>query len=140
MTQLTTDSAVTMGVHHVGLTVPDLAAATAFFVETLGYARVGEKPDYPAVFLSDGSVMVTLWQVQHPSGAAPFDRKRVLGLHHLALRVDGAPALAALHTRLLGASGVEIEFAPEPLGNGPTTHMMCSMPGGLRIEFIAPAA
>ena len=32
------------------------------------------------------------------------------------------------------------ELAPEPLGDGPTQHMMCSIPGGIRTEFIAPAA
>lgn len=44
----------TPGVHHVGLTVPDLAAARRFFVEELGYQQRGERPDYPAAFVSDG--------------------------------------------------------------------------------------
>ena len=35
--------------------------------------------------------------------------------------------------------GVSIEFAPEPLGGGPTRQMMCYIPGGIRVEFIAPA-
>jgi hypothetical protein len=34
---------------------------------------------------------------------------------------------------------VKIEFAPEPLGGGPTRHMMCAIPGGIRLELIAPA-
>jgi catechol 2,3-dioxygenase-like lactoylglutathione lyase family enzyme len=58
----------TQGVHHAGLTVPDLAAAQAFFQEALGFRRVGE------------------------------------------------------------------------LGGGATRHMMCAMPGGIRLELIAPAA
>ena len=140
MTHHATAATATKGAHHIGLTVPDLKRAKAFFTDTLGYTQVGEKPDYPAVFLSDGSLMVTLWQVQNPSGAVPFDRKHVIGLHQLALRVDGEGALATLHERLVAADDVEIEFAPEPLGDGPTTHMMCYMPGGIRIEFIAPAA
>ena len=44
------DTAVTQGAHHVGLTVPDLTATRAFFVDILGYDQVGEVPDYPAVF------------------------------------------------------------------------------------------
>ena len=128
----------TLGAHHVGLTVPDLGAARVFFEQALGFDAVGEVPDYPAVFLHDGSVMITLWQAEEPATATPFDRRRNLGLHHLALRVADAGALAALHAELAARDDVEVEFAPEPLGGGPTGHMMCSIPGGLRLELIAP--
>ncbi len=131
---------MTRGVHHVGLTVPNLAETRTFFLETLGYRQVGEAPDYPAVFLSDGQVMVTLWQAEEPQQARPFDRKRGIGLHHLALAVENEVALKGLHARLARASGVTVEFAPEPLGGGPSQHMMCAIPGGIRVEFIAPAA
>jgi catechol 2,3-dioxygenase-like lactoylglutathione lyase family enzyme len=130
----------TQGVHHAGLTVPDLAAARAFFEEALGFSAVGEVPDYPAVFLSDGSVVVTLWQAEDPATAVPFDRRRGIGLHHLALRVAGPAELDALHRELAERKDVEIEFAPEPLGGGPTRHMMCAIPGRIRLELIAPAA
>ena len=132
-------TAATQGAHHIGLTVPDLAKARTFFIETLGFDQVGERPEYPAVFVSDGTIMLTLWQAQDPSSAVAFDRKNVIGLHHLALKVDGADALAALHAKLEQTDGVEIEFAPEPLRDGPTRHMMCAIPGGIRMEFIAPA-
>lgn len=131
---------ITRGAHHVGLTVPDLARARAFFVETLGFDQVGEVPDYPAAFVTDGTIMITLWQVRDPADAVPFDRRNVIGLHHLALRVDGAEALEALHERLRAEADVAVEFAPEPLRGGPTRHMMCAIPGGIRVEFIAPAA
>ena len=132
-------TAVTRGAHHVGLTVPSLEASKRFFTETLGYEQVGEVPDYPAAFLTDGKLMITLWQAADPDHATPFDRKNVIGLHHLALAVD-RDALEGLHSRLLDAKDVAIEFAPEPLGGGPTRHMMCSIPGGIRVEFIAPAS
>jgi catechol 2,3-dioxygenase-like lactoylglutathione lyase family enzyme len=134
------ETAITHGLHHLGLTVPDLAATKAFFVDTLGFRQVGEKPDYPAVFLSDGTTMITLWQAAAPASATPFDRKANIGLHHFAMRVDNAAALDALHTKLKATAGVDIEFAPEPLGGGPTRHMMCYIPGGIRMEFIATAA
>ncbi len=132
--------AVTRGVHHVGLTVPDLAAARSFFLEALHYQQLGEVPDYPAVFLSDGGTMITLWQAEDSESAAPFDRKRVIGLHHVSLAVDNEVALKDLHQRLERRDDVEIEFAPEPLGGGPTQHMMTLIPGGIRVEFIAPSA
>ena len=132
-------SPATKGVHHVGLTVPDLEKTKAFFIETLGYNQVGEVPDYPAVFLSDGEIMITLWQAVDPVNAVPFDRKNVIGLHHLALIVENDAALDHLYERLQNTDGVRIEFAPEPLGGGPTRQMMCYIPGGIRVEFIAPA-
>jgi catechol 2,3-dioxygenase-like lactoylglutathione lyase family enzyme len=131
------DNAVTHGAHHIGLTVPDLSATRSFFVDVLGYDQVGEVPDYPAVFLSDGGTMITLWQAEDPAQAVPFDRKNVIGLHHLALKVDGADTLDDLHRTLEAQTGVDIEFAPEPLGGGPAKHMMCAIPGGIRVEFIA---
>ena len=134
------ENAVTQGAHHIGLTVPDLAKARAFFIDTLGFSLVGEVPDYPAAFLSDGAIMITLWQASDPEAAVAFDRKNVIGLHHLAFKVDGADALDRLHGALTAAEGVAVEFAPEPLMGGPTKHMMCAIPGGIRVEFIAPAA
>ena len=128
----------TAGAHHVGLTVPDLAAAVAFFKDGLGFEVVGEVPDYPAAFLSDGSVMITLWQAENGEDATPFDRRRNLGLHHLAIAVRPG-ALDDLHKRLDERDDVSVEFAPELLGGGPTRHMMTRIVGGIRVEFIAPA-
>jgi len=131
---------LTRGVHHVGLTVPSLKDANAFFIDVLGFDQIGEVPDYPATVLSDGNIMITLWQAEDAANATPFDRKNVIGLHHLALIVEDQAALDAMHDRLQNAEGTGIEFAPEPLGGGPTRHMMCYIPGGIRVEFIAPAS
>ncbi|MFB3079622.1 MAG: VOC family protein, partial [Lysobacterales bacterium] len=115
MTEENTNGSITRGVHHIGLTVPDLEQTRAFFLETLGYDQVGEVPDYPAVFVSDGSIMITLWQASDPASAVPFDRKNGIGLHHLAVTVD-ADAIDGLCNKLNGTAGVEVEFEPEPLG------------------------
>ncbi len=131
---------LTKGVHHVGLTVPSLKDANAFFIDILGFNQIGEKPDYPATFLSDGNIMITLWQAEDATKVTPFDRKNVIGLHHLALIVEDQTALDAMHDRLQNAEGTSIEFAPKPLGSGPTRHMMCYIPGGIRVEFIAPTS
>ncbi len=134
------DTALTQGAHHIGLTVPDLAAARTFFIDTLGFAQVGEKPLYPAVFVSDGSTMITLWQAADPATAVSFDRKNVIGLHHIAFKVDGAAALNATYEKVRASEGVVIEFAPENVGDGPNKHMMCTIPGGIRVEFFAPGS
>lgn len=134
------DTALTQGAHHIGLTVPNLEKARGFFVDTLGFTEVGARPEYPAIFVSDGVVMITLWRAEEPETAVSFNRKNVVGLHHFALTVKDEDSLAALHTILQSTKDVVIEFAPEPLGDGPMRHMMCAIPGGIRVEFIAPAA
>lgn len=130
-------TAKTHGTHHVGLTVPDLAAAKTFFIDGLGFEEVGGNPAYPAVFVSDGTVMITLWQVEDAANAVAFDRRRNIGLHHLALSVTDAEALETLHGELSARRDVDMEFAPEPLGDTPLRHMMCRGPGGIRLELIA---
>lgn len=134
------NGAITRGAHHIGLTVRNVASTRGFFVDTLGYNQVGEVPDYPAVFLTDGKTMITLWQAQDPGNARAFDRKNVVGLHHFALLVDNHAALDALHRRLQRTADVDIEFAPEPLGGGNVRHMMTTIPGGIRVEFLSPGA
>ena len=132
--------AITQGSHHIGLTVPDLGAARDFFVNVLEFKQVGEVPDYPAFFVSDGTLMITLWQATEPAKATPFDRKNNIGLHHFALKVDGLDTLNALHEKLANTADVEIEFAPEPIGGSSTQHMMFYIPGGIRMELVAPAS
>ena len=80
------------------------------------------------------------WQASDPGTATAFDRKNVIGLHHLALLVADQAGLDQLHRRLTAAPGVVIEFAPQALRGGPVRHMMCAMPGGVRLELIATAA
>jgi hypothetical protein len=69
-------------------------------------SEVRRRPDYPAIFVSDGTVMITLWQAADPATAAAFDRRANIGLHHLALKVADTGALDALHTRLAATAGV----------------------------------
>ena len=128
--------ALTHGVHHVGLAVRDLGEATSFFCGTLGFKEVARNDVYPAVFVSDGVVTLTIWRVTDPANAVPFNRKTNIGLHHLALAVADEAALAAVYDRVCNHPGVVLEFMPEPVRPGSTTHhFICVIPGGLRIEF-----
>ena len=129
--------AMTQGVHHIGLTVPDITATRNLFVNVLGFKQVGERPAYPAFFVSDGTVMLTLWQATEPDSAIPFDRKNNIGLHHLALKVKDIDALNEVYQSLAKTEDIKIEFAPELSGNGPAQHLMAYIPGGIRLELVA---
>jgi catechol 2,3-dioxygenase-like lactoylglutathione lyase family enzyme len=125
----------TAGIDHVGLSVRDLETTKAFFCKGLGWRVVGERREYPAAFVSDGISVLTLWQVESPAEAPPFDRRVNVGLHHLALGVPDREKLDALHERLAQWPGVIVEFAPQVAGKGPRLHFMVREPGGLRLEF-----
>lgn len=129
-----TPQPVTRGLNHLGLSVKDLDVSTLFFTEVLGWRKVGGDPEYPASFLSDGELFLTLWQVDQEK-AVDFNRKTNVGLHHLALTVPSFEALDALHEKLKTVEGVVIEFAPELAYGGPTKHMMVREPSGNRLEF-----
>ncbi len=130
------DKPATQGLHHLGLTVATLEKTANFFTEILGWNEIRRDENYPAIFVSDGSIMLTLWQTQteHPRS---FDKNTQIGLHHLALQVASEQQLETIYQRLL-ESGTPIEFAPEPLRDGPMKHMMCYEPRGIRVEFIWP--
>ena len=96
---------------------------------------VGERADYPAVFVSDGHDVVTLCQVESASKAIPFDRRANVGLHHLALAVVDQIGLDTLYKRVSNWPGVVVEFGPEPSGAGPKIHFIVREPSGVRIEF-----
>jgi len=126
---------LTRGFDHIGLTVRNLNVTRDFFIQCLGWSLVGERPNYPAAFVSDGHIMLTLWQVTNPDRLVEFDRKTNVGLHHLALRVDSEEALNEIFARVSGWPGIVAEFAPENLGEGPKRHTMVYEPGGIRLEF-----
>jgi catechol 2,3-dioxygenase-like lactoylglutathione lyase family enzyme len=124
----------TLGIHHLGLAVSKLQASTAFFTECLGWKVAKEVPAYPAVFVTNGTAFLTLWQTA--DGAMPFDRKTNVGLHHFALRVASEAELDAIFAKVSVYPGVVVEFAPEQLGAGPAKHCMIFEPSGLRVEFV----
>lgn len=132
---------LTRGVHHVGLALPDIEAAKDFFCNALGFRLAGEVPAYPAYFVADGTTLITLWQVEDPASAVAFDRRRNIGLHHLALGVADAAALELVHQRIRDWPGVAIEFAPGPMREGSAVHhLIAAIPGGVRVEFAMPFA
>lgn len=125
------------GVDHIGITVPDLKAATAFFVDVLGCEAAmsfGPFSDDKGTFMKDAlhvdprAVIQQITQVRCGTGSnielfqyqAP-DQKTVaiknsdIGGHHIAFYVDDIAA-AADH---LKKAGVETFFGPIPVSEGP---------------------
>ena len=130
------ENSITNGIHHLGLTVSKLEESADFFTRLLGWTIVRRNDEYPAIYLSDGKILLTLWAVKTDPATA-FDSHKNVGLHHVAFRVESKSSLQALHQRLLD-QGVSIEFSPEQLGNGSARHMMCYDPSGIRVELIWP--
>lgn len=122
------------GIDHLGLTVSDLEATRAFFVDGLGWDVLGGRPDYPSVFVGNGSAVLTLWQ-QKGDDLRGFDRHAQVGLHHVAFKVPSEEALNKLFEGIRDWPGLKVEFAPEPSGTGPKIHFMIREPGGNRVEF-----
>lgn len=127
---------ITKGIHHIGLTVARLEECANFFTSLLGWHEVKRKDDYPAIFVSDGENMVTLWGADKESSVA-FNKNNNIGLHHVAFSINTEDELNSLYKKLTN-NDVKIEFSPELLGPGPAKHMMCYEPNGIRIEFIWP--
>lgn len=125
---------LTQGIHHLGLAVKKLEDSSNFFIHALEFTLVKRDRSYPSIFVTDGSNMVTLWQVD--DDAADFDRKKNIGLHHVAFKVASLEALDKAFAQAANHPGVTVEFAPELLRGGPAQHCMVIEPSGIRVELI----
>jgi lactoylglutathione lyase len=130
----------TRGINHLGLSVLNLDSSTRFFIGALGWTESGRDNAYPRTAVSDGHVRLTLWEVDHKLHVEPFNRRKNVGLHHLALEVGSEERLNALAQSLAHWPEVKIEFMPELLGKGTRKHMMFLEPGGNRLELIWPGS
>jgi methylmalonyl-CoA/ethylmalonyl-CoA epimerase len=124
--------------HHVGVVVADIDAATARYAE-LGFSG-GERFEMTeqgviAVTFHSGAGYIELIQPTDPDGAiARFMVKRGEGMHHVAYQVDDIEAsladLAARGIRLIdlaprrGAHGWRIAFIHPEACNGVLTELV----------------
>lgn len=124
---------LTKGLHHLGLTINSLTEAKLFFIELLGWQLVKEESHYPAAFVSDGTILITLWKVKKYPATA-FSRQENIGLHHFAINTNQQE----FHTiyQKLTCSQFTIEFGPQLLRSGPAQHFIVNGPSNIRIEFI----
>jgi catechol 2,3-dioxygenase-like lactoylglutathione lyase family enzyme len=95
----------TGAVHHLRLTVSDVARSRAFYTDVLGFQHVMDLPS--GVFLSNGTIGLGLGPSPDPSRAPNndrFDEARV-GLDHLSFGVANRDELERAQ-QLLKARGV----------------------------------
>ena len=121
---------ITKGSYHIGLTVSSLDARASFFTKLLGWDEITRDEEYPAIFVSDGTVMVRLWKAKS-APSRPFSKDQHIGLHHVAFVVESERDLDQLY-ETISESGVRVEFSPELLSEGPAKHMMRYEPSGIR--------
>lgn len=145
------------GIDHVGITVPDIKAATAFFVDVLGCEAAmsfGPFSDDKGTFMQDAlhvdprAVIEQITQLRCGNGSnielfqykAP-DQEKVeirnsdIGGHHIAFYVDDIAAAAA---RLKEAK-VETFLGPIPIEEGPAAGqsiLYFLTPWGTQMELI----
>lgn len=146
------------GVNHIGFTVPDLAEATAFFVDVLGCQKAlsfGPFSDDKGTFMQDvldvdpravieeitmlrcgfGS-NIELFKYAAPDQKTVQPRNSDIGGHHLAIYVDDIDATAAY----LKSKGVRTLMGPVPVNDGPAAGQMILYffaPWGLQLEAIS---
>ena len=88
----------TSGISHIGLSVPDLDAAVAFWTATMGFELVDRQPSLAFLVHREGRIGLGL--SDHGGVVTgPCDERRA-GLDHLAFGVPDAAALQAWVRRL----------------------------------------
>ena len=122
------------GIHHLELTVSDLARAEQWYTSVLGFEKIGgmEKADHSVVMLRGGELMVGLVGHQATSAGDLFDERRV-GLDHAAFAVP-TPNDVEAWARHLDAHGVEHTEVKD--GALPDSRVVIFRdPDGIQLEF-----
>ncbi|TXH98527.1 MAG: glyoxalase [Pseudorhodobacter sp.] len=146
------------GVNHIGLTVPDLPQAEAFFADVLGCQKAtsfGPFRDDSGTFMQDlldvdpravveqitlmrcgfGS-NIELFKYTAPDQKTVTARNSDIGGHHIAFYVDDIDAVAAD----LKAKGIRTLMGPLPVSEGPAAGqsiLYFFAPWGLQMEAIS---
>ncbi len=146
------------GVDHIGLTVPDLAEAQAFFGDVLGCERAmsfGPFRDDEGTFMQDVldvdpravieeivlmrcgfGANIELFNYTAPDQKDVQPRNSDIGGHHIAIYVDDIDAAAAY----LKEAGIRTLMGPLPVSEGPAAGqaiLYFYAPWGLQMEAIS---
>jgi len=146
------------GHDHTGITVPDVKAATAFFIDVVGCTHpmsFGPFSDDKGTFMQDvvnvnpravideismvrcgyGS-NIELFQYESPDQAKTLPKNSDIGGHHIALYVDDIDKAAAY----LKSKNVRTLQGPIPINEGPAAGqsiLYFFAPWGLQMELIS---
>jgi catechol 2,3-dioxygenase-like lactoylglutathione lyase family enzyme len=146
------------GVDHIGMTVPDLAEAEAFFTDILGCQRAlafGPFRDDTGTFMQDAlnvdpravieqivmlrcgfGANIELFKYTAPDQAVVQPRNSDIGGHHIAIYVDDI----AVAADWLRAKGIRTLMGPIPVDEGPAAGqriLYFYAPWGLQLEAIS---
>jgi catechol 2,3-dioxygenase-like lactoylglutathione lyase family enzyme len=126
------------GVHHIGLTVRDIATSEAFYAEVLGMVRAFVEPHsvgegYAVVMMRPGTHLVIGLDYHPDADGAVFDPRRT-GLDHLSIRVNERADVDAwaAHLDAIGVEHGQVFSTEEPL---PHALVVFRDPDGLPIEM-----
>lgn len=121
-------------IHHVDLTVSELARSTAFYervLPLLGFRRIGDVPEGP--LWANAELELGL---QAARKCAPHDRYAP-GLHHLAFRAPTRDAVDALHARLVELGVAVLDAPAEYPRYAPGYYaVFFADPDGLKLEYV----
>jgi len=125
------NAGVIKGIHHLGLTVRDAEASAEWYVEVLGFRRVGEHQAldgaFRKVFLRHDNLPSRIGMTEHRAGSKDvFDETRI-GLDHLSFGVTDRGELDAWVARLEAA---DAEYSRIATAN--------SIPGAAVVVFRDP--
>jgi glyoxylase I family protein len=126
----------TGAVHHVALTVSDVARSAQFYTELLGFQKLMDFG--PRALLGNGSVIIGLTPPSDPAQAIPGDRfnENRLGLDHLSLGVASRADLEDA-LRLLDEQGIGHGEITDLDGLG-ISILALRDPDNIQIELTAP--
>lgn len=127
-------------VHHLGLTVSDVEASAAWYIEVLGFERVGDfaapAGDRRKIFLRHPGLRARLGLVQHlETTTRRFDETQI-GLDHLAFRVASRASLQSWAERL-ALAGVSFSPVADSLSIVDAAVLVFRDPDNIQLEFFA---
>ena len=125
------------GIHHIALTVTDVARSLAWYQQLLGVVELmgDDGDDVSFRIVADPASGIVLGLRQYSAGSGDsFDEYRT-GMDHLAFGVESADDLAAWEAKLAAMGATYTPAAETPIG----TVVAFRDPDDIQLEFWLPA-
>ena len=111
-----------MQLNHIDLPVPDVAAATAFFVDGFGFTLAEQRGNHGMAILTSPGMVLVLTRSTEAVYPPSF---------HIGFLQPSADAVQAAYAHLL-ASGIAVPEAPKTMRG--SLLFYCYAPGGVLVE------